>query len=168
MIDIRSEPGQGTSMRVFLQQAQGPAVALSSLSASRASVGGSETLLLVEDEPELRHVTARQLEILGYQVLEAQDGQTGLDRLLQTRVDLVVTDMVMPRLGGIDLFRRARAQHPGLRFIFCSGYSDRSLDLDETLESDTAVGFLAKPFALDELSAKVREILDCVPPGQGR
>lgn len=120
---------------------------------------GTETVLLVEDEALVRELAKRLLLQQGYQVLEARNG-TEADELLQHAgtVNLVLTDVVMPGLGGRDLVNRLRLRQPSLRAVFMSGYSDSSIfDPDEMGENDT---FVHKPFSPQDLLITVRAMLD--------
>jgi len=126
---------------------------------------GTETLLLVEDEPALRQLAACVLRDQGYLVLEAVDGQEALEMLqgpLDPVPDLLVTDLAMPRLDGCALTALARGLFPGMRILCVTGDAEN----DRTTEDPpaTATMFLHKPFTIEELTAKVRETLDG-PPG---
>jgi two-component system, cell cycle sensor histidine kinase and response regulator CckA len=121
---------------------------------------GSETILLVEDEPALRKLTAAMLEREGYLVLEASDGADALQLLGEHdgRVDLVLSDIIMPRMGGPELARHAASRWSGLPFVFMSGYIDESLGQSRSLGAETA--FLPKPFTKEHLARKMREVLE--------
>src|SRR5262249_23571508 len=153
---VESAPGAGARFDVFLPQ----------VDAAPADDGdvdpvtlrrGTETLLLVEDEPPVRAVALRALRQLGYHVLEAGDGDEALARARSYAgpIHLLVTDVVMPRMGGIELAQRLRVQRPKTRVLHVSGYVDPSL-----LEGATpGSAFLQKPFLPDTLARKVREVL---------
>ena len=134
------------------------------------------TVLVIEDEDAIRELTRRVLEREGYEVLVAPDGEAALElsRGREGQIDLLVTDLVMPRMCGTEAVERLAAYHPNLRVLFVSGYMERSLallsgfeytslDPDRALSSalHAEAGFLAKPFAPRELARKVRELLDC-------
>jgi CheY-like chemotaxis protein len=113
---------------------------------------------VVEDEAEVRHVLVEALGSLGYGVLESADGVEALEVLRARTVDLVITDVVMPRLGGGELWQAARSLAPGVAFLFSSGYSEGVL-----LDGVAGVGpvnFIAKPYGIDELDRAVRRLLD--------
>jgi signal transduction histidine kinase/ActR/RegA family two-component response regulator len=167
-IVVESEPGSGSTFRVCL-----PFVAAAiddeiTATVVREMAGGNETLLLVEDEPSVRRSASRALRQLGYRVIEARDGVEGLAAASEAAdtIALVITDVVMPQLGGKELAARLTAQHPGMRVLFLSGYTD-----DATLRAEisaAAVDFIAKPFTPTALAQKVREVLDraATRPGQ--
>jgi len=157
-IQVASTPGQGTEMRVLLPAADGvPDPAGEDVSS--APEGGGETVLLVEDEMAVRRVIRRVLEDAGYRVLEAGDGEQGeaLAARFGRAIDLLVTDVVMPRAGGGELARRIWQQLPGLPVVFVSGYA-REERVAEVLEAGE---FLQKPFTRPELLAMVRRALEC-------
>ena len=129
-------------------------------SARSELVGGSETVLLAEDEEQVRKITTLLLETLGYRVLEAESGQEAL-RLFEAsreKIDLLMTDVVMPDLSGREVAEALRARNPGLKVLFQSGYVDDTVVRWGILHAE--VDFLKKPFTLDVLAKKVREMLD--------
>ena len=120
---------------------------------------GSETLLLVEDEPSLRSVVASSLRDHGYRVLEAPNGEEAL-RLVdnsETPIDLLLTDMVMPLMSGRELVDRLEVEHPGVRIVYMSGYRDAMKN--ERLQEASAE-FIQKPFTAEELQRRLRAALD--------
>lgn len=153
-------PGDGSETSIFLPLA---AVSLEdSIPAPDASPahGGTETILLVEDEAAVRAVLGRSLRQWGYQVLEAVDGEDALDVVAAYRapIHLVVSDVIMPRLNGAELFERLRAWYPNLRFLLISGYTRGAVAAEHLGGPSTT--FLAKPFALPQLASAVRALLD--------
>lgn len=114
-----------------------------------------ETILLVEDEPPVRQLFATALMRAGYRVLEARNGQEALDLFDEqpSEVQLLLTDMRMPLMGGAELARHLRAKSPALKLLCISGYPGSDHD-------NLGADFLAKPFSRDDLLAKVREVLD--------
>jgi two-component system, cell cycle sensor histidine kinase and response regulator CckA len=116
---------------------------------------GSETILLVEDEPAVRQLFAQALMRAGYRVYEARNGQEAMKVFDQhgEKIDLLLTDLRMPYMGGAELAQQLRARRKTLKLICVSGYPGGT-------EDDTAADFLAKPFSRDDLLAKVREVLD--------
>ena len=155
MIDVDSVKGAGTTFTVWL-----PAVTAASAAAvveERAEqVGGSETLLVVEDQEDLRNLVVRYLVSLGYEVLEARDGGEGLRRLEQygDAIALVFTDLVMPTLNGREMYERGRGFAPQAAFVFSSGYHDAAVR--EGLVDRPGVSFVAKPFQIESLAATIR------------
>lgn len=128
--------------------------------AAARSRPASETVLVAEDAPELRRMAVRILETLGYRVLEAKDGAEALAVLLAAEppVDLVLADIAMPRLGGIELCERARAHDPRVAFLFCSGYGED--DIGSSISRLPHASVILKPYRIDVLASKIRELLD--------
>lgn len=127
---------------------------------SEEPTGALETILLVEDEATVRLVLERSLSRKGYRVVEAANGREALDLLSAGEsVDLMITDVVMPDIGGFELAGRVARQHPAVKVMFMSGYtqSDGGIDGQRLLEPGTH--FLRKPFSTELLAQKVREIL---------
>jgi CheY-like chemotaxis protein len=121
---------------------------------------GTETILLVEDEPGVRQLVREMLHRLGYTILEAGGGSEALRIFEQHRggIDLLLTDVIMPQMSGRDLAARLRTLQPALKVLYMSGYTDDMLAHHGVLEPN--VYLLPKPFAPDELGAKLREVLD--------
>jgi len=157
-IEISSELGRGSEFRVYLPEEPDPPD--HRVLGSSAGRGAGETVLVVDDEPVLRSVTARMLASLGYRTLEAVDGFEALDMIeaREGRVDLVFSDVVMPRMGGIELAHRLRLDWPAIRVVLTSGYTQVSFEADE--ESMPADAVLPKPFNSASLARVVREVLD--------
>jgi two-component system cell cycle sensor histidine kinase/response regulator CckA len=159
-IAVESAPGQGSTFTIFLPRHTGPALAAPPRPDRRSLPRGTETLLLVEDEAAVRSSARRLLERHGYTVIEARHGVDAL-RIVeegQRRVDLVITDLVMPEMGGRELVERLRARHPAMKVLFMSGYSERAVTQDGTMPPGT--GFVEKPFTVEQLTRRTREILD--------
>ena len=117
------------------------------------------TILLVEDEAGVRAVVRETLTDQGYVILEALDGSEALQiaREHSGAIDLLITDMIMPRMGGLELAGKLDAARPGVKVLFMSGYADRAAVGDGTLQPET--NYLQKPFALETLTHRVRQIL---------
>jgi two-component system cell cycle sensor histidine kinase/response regulator CckA len=160
-ITIDSAPGMGTTFNIYLPVVADEPWAKPAPSAPAKPVGGSETILLVEDEELMRAITARLLENLGYRVLEASGGKEAL-RLAEAggleKIDLLMSDVVMPGMSGRDLADRLRDCRPGLKVLFQSGYTGEVILRHGVLR--TGVAFLQKPFRLDALAKKVRAVLE--------
>ena len=158
-VTIESQVGQGTSVSLFLPVAQAQATAAPVRASMEAQpmTAGSETILLVEDEPQLRRSVRRQLDGLGYQVLEADAGEAALDILRSNpEVDLLFTDLVMPGgMSGFDLVRHARALIPGLKVLLTTGYA---AETDETI-TNIREPILKKPYKKEKLTRALREAL---------
>jgi CheY-like chemotaxis protein len=157
-VKIASEPGHGTTVSVFLPRVEGPPDGLA-LPVEGGPPGGTERVLVVEDEPAVRAITCRILEERGYETIAAPNGRAALV-LVEAggpAPDLLLADVVMPEMGGPELARRLAARHPGLRVLFASGYPRGDLGPDAP---DEGVSFLAKPFTPDLLARAVRAALD--------
>jgi CheY-like chemotaxis protein len=159
-IRCRSELGRGTTFQIFLptvaealENGAGPAGGLAK------APKGSEVILVVEDEDAVRKLGRTILEASGYAVLDARNGREGLAlcEIHPGPIDLLVTDVVMPELGGRELAQGALKLRPGIKVIFLSGHTQDVL-LKEGVKKGTA--FLRKPFSPVELAQKVREVLD--------
>jgi len=157
-IDVSSEPGRGTSFRIFLPRVEAPTGTDPVPSAGPPKTRGSETILLVEDEDVVRRLARRALEAAGYDVLESGDGAGALQLLTATdrTVSLVLTDVVMPGLSGPEVAARAARLKPGIRILFMSGYTDVDMSGAHLLGS----GLLHKPFTAAALTERVRSELD--------
>jgi len=158
-VAIDSAPGRGTTVTVYLPSAGEPA-SPHQASGVAASPTGTETILVVEDEPGVRHLMHRTLEAAGYSVLKAQTVADALAFALDRdrRIDLLLSDVVMPDLSGPDVAQRVIRLHPEVRVLYVSGYTNQ-IPLDAGALSRRAA-FLPKPFTPQVLAAKVRECLD--------
>src|SRR6202790_5259118 len=156
---IDSRLGEGTSIRLYLPRYQG-GVAAPHRSAARASehAASGETVLVVEDEPIVRGVILEMLQDQGFRTLEAVDGPSGL-RLLRSRarIDLLVTDVGLPRLTGHELADQARETRPGLKILFMTGYAESAARSQGFLQP--GMEMITKPFELDNLSRKIRSMV---------
>jgi PAS domain S-box-containing protein len=160
---VYSEEGQGTTFKVYLPRANQQVNGRRSNGQSAALPRGTETILLVEDEPAVREIAARSLRGLDYVVLEAADGQAALDRSYEHNgeIQLLLTDIVMPGINGQTLANRLVEHRPGLKTLFMSGYTDSTVESHGVLEPD--MPFIQKPFSPGALVRKVREVLDESP-----
>jgi signal transduction histidine kinase/ligand-binding sensor domain-containing protein/CheY-like chemotaxis protein len=154
-----SELGKGTIFSVFLPRVDLPAEPTPRPQETSIQ-RGSETVLLVEDEPLVREIAKSALSDQGYQVLEAEHGEEALvvAREHDAEIAIVLTDVVMPKMGGRELVERLRHERPAVRVLYMSGYTAAGIDEQDVVEPGTA--FLRKPFALAEMLSKVREVLD--------
>jgi CheY-like chemotaxis protein len=158
-VAVESAPGQGATFTIHLPRYQGGGAAVASRPDRRSLPGGSETLLLVEDEAAVRASARRLLERHGYTVLEARHGADALRIVEQNgRIDLVLTDLVMPEMGGRELVERLRARQPELKVLYMSGYTEKAITVDGTMPPHT--GFVEKPFTVEQLMRRLRRILD--------
>jgi signal transduction histidine kinase len=160
-IEVFSKPGRGTSVEVFFPRATGAAPAGGGARGFEGPLQGSETVLLVEDQEPVRLVARDILQRHGYTVLEATHGGEAL-AILERRAEdiaLVVTDIVMPHMGGPEMIRRMAARNPRMKVLYMSGYSDETLDY-----TGLGAAFVEKPFSPEIFARKVRELLDAPPP----
>ena len=159
-IDVESRPGHGTTFGIHLPAFSPQAATVPNRPPAQEGLQGHETILLVEDEPEILNVARRVLERQGYRVLTAASPSVAA-RIAQERVepiDLLLTDVIMPEMNGRELARQLTALRPGLRCLFMSGYTADIIAHRGVL--DGSVQFLQKPFTWRELAAKVRSVLD--------
>jgi PAS domain S-box-containing protein len=159
-INVRSVVNEGTTFEVYLPFAAEPLQFVPEEEQKMAIPGGTETILLIEDEEMVRDIGLHTLRAHGYTVLEATNGVEALQKVQGKLdgIDLVVTDVVMPQMGGQEVAQQLRALAPGLKVLFVSGYADGGLGTE--LEGQPDYGFLQKPFTPVSLALKVREILD--------
>jgi CheY-like chemotaxis protein len=159
-IRVESEPGAGTTIRLYLPRARSQVAVAEEESPPAPAVGGTESILLVEDHELVRRQVEAQLTSLGYRVTVARDGVEALEILkMRGDFDLLFTDVVMPHgVSGLDLAREAAVLRPGLPVLFTSSYSDNVLAQQGRL--DPAVNLLCKPYGRDVLAAKLRHALD--------
>ncbi len=156
---VYSEEGHGTTFKIYLSSANN--IEMSGVSQkNQLSQRGSETILLVEDEAALRNLARRVLEMNGYSVIEANNGYDAIERCKQhnQQIDLVITDIIMPQMGGMELVDRLKTSCPGIKILFITGYTDNTLIHNGVIEHGLAL--LQKPFSPDSLARKVREVLD--------
>jgi signal transduction histidine kinase len=158
-VKIYSEEGSGTTLRLYLPRMVKTSQALpTELVTSLVLATGSETVLVVEDNEKLRHMLLKQLRDLGYEVLEADNGQAALEALRKNpKVDLLLTDIVMPGMNGQELAQEAAKLYPGLRVLFTSGFPEAALGQSGTISEGDLL--LSKPYRKQELAQKVRQAL---------
>jgi response regulator RpfG family c-di-GMP phosphodiesterase len=158
---VYSDPGHGTTFKIYFPTIEGELDTLNGKNETDSSPRGSETVLLVEDEPSVRDLANRLLKQQGYRVLEAANGEEALRLAQETageRIHLLLTDVVLPQMSGKELADQLKTFRPDLKLLYTSGYTDFAVVHHGVLNSGTH--FLQKPFSLKTLSQKVREALD--------
>jgi two-component system, cell cycle sensor histidine kinase and response regulator CckA len=158
-IDVESVIGQGTTFTVLFPVVDEPAANLFTPANPAKLLSGHETILVVEDEPDVRDLISSTLAEQGYVVKQADNGETGLHlaetQLAESNLQLVITDIVMPRLGGKELVQRLYVQYPDLKVLFISGYANNF-----EFQTIPGMAYLQKPFSPEVLLRQVRELLD--------
>lgn len=160
-IDVQSESGKGTTFEVYFPRVSPLPGSATRLVEAKSTPRGTETLLVVEDDPGVRRLVSVVLQAQGYEVLMAADGEEGLRialGLMGARIRLVMSDVVMPTMGGQALAGRLAKLRPDLKFLFTSGYTDDSIALNGLVHPGTA--FLPKPYTIAALARKIRDLLD--------
>jgi CheY-like chemotaxis protein len=170
-IALESEPGVGTTFRIYLPAVEPAALREATALTGQPDGSGAETILLVEDEEPVRVLAKRILQEKGYLVIAANDGEEALDlsQRHEGPIHLLLTDVVMPRMGGKRLVTQLGPRRPDMQVLYMSGYTD-----DTTLGEDLSgrpIELLQKPFVPHQLTLRVREVLDTVhaleaPPGR--
>jgi PAS domain S-box-containing protein len=158
-ISVTSAPGRGTTFEIYLPAVREALDANVASRATKAARGGTETLLLAEDDEAVRRLVSDVLQKSGYTVLQARDGEEALTiaRSVGTDIHLLITDVVMPGLTGVGLAQQLATIRPGMRVLYSSGYSDL---ITKPAGLDNTVPLLAKPYLPTELLRKVRDVLD--------
>jgi CheY-like chemotaxis protein len=159
-IEVDSAPGMGSSFRIWLPRAEAQAELPPIAPSAAAPRRGDETILLVEDETVVRHLVAEILESSGYTVMQAGDGPSALELLRRHsgKLDLLVTDVVMPGMSGPEVAQAVTSMRPGTEVLYTSGYTDSAIGHHGVLEP--GIAFLQKPFSADDLTRKIRALLD--------
>jgi signal transduction histidine kinase len=158
---VESEEGKGTTVEIYLPRVPAPPPPSYKKRGDKKPRGGTETILVLEDDISVRHISVRVLRRLGYDVIEAASGNDARRLLSENggrKVDLLLTDLVMPQTSGRRFADALRAAHPNIKVLFISGYLEESLQPSERCQPD--MFFLPKPFDSEQLAAKVREALD--------
>jgi two-component system, cell cycle sensor histidine kinase and response regulator CckA len=159
-IQVASRPGEGSTFTVFLPRAEATAGGAGTPAATEPPVpGGSETVLVVEDEDAVRHLVCRALRAKGYRVVEAPHAESALvlASAMAEPIHLLVSDLVMPGISGLLLAERLASSRPAMRVLFITGYAPEAVDRNGELAAAGAL--LEKPFTADQLARKVREVL---------
>ncbi len=159
-IIVDSEVGTGTSFRIYLPRVKESVKPTTEISLSAQLLRGTEIILLVEDEPNVRKLTREILESYGYQIIEAVDGEDALriSEQINHKFDLLLTDIVMPKIGGYELAEKLLEAGAEMRVLFTSGYTENSKIKDDLINSNK--NFIDKPFSPESIVCKVRTTLD--------
>ncbi|MCF8075340.1 MAG: PAS domain S-box protein [Desulfotignum sp.] len=159
-INVYNEPGQGSMFKIYLPRLVVDEDLDKAMPEKKAVVGGTETILLVEDEPSILRMTRMMLEKKGYTVLSAATPGEAMEKAKNNSgtIDLLMTDVVMPEMNGRDLAGKITVLHPGTRLLFMSGYTANVIAHHGVL--DAGVAFIQKPFSMADLMSKVRDVLN--------
>jgi CheY-like chemotaxis protein len=159
-ISVYSEKNHGSTFKIFLPRAAMSGAAARGADAPLEAVRGKETILVVEDEEMVRTLACRMLSSLGYRVLSAETAERciALAEAHQDRIDLLLTDVIMPKMNGRELYHVLRRGRPDLKVLFMSGYPSNVIGHHGVL--DEGMQFIHKPFTLHTLPAKIRQVLD--------
>jgi two-component system cell cycle sensor histidine kinase/response regulator CckA len=161
-IDVNSAPGKGTTCAIYLPRYAGEAEQAREAGAAKPAMGCHETILLVEDEPAILQMATRVLETKGYKVLAASTPSAAI-RIAKEHsgeISLLLTDVVMPEMSGQELAKYLLSLYPQLKRLFMSGYTADVISGQGVL--DEGVHFIQKPFSMQDLAVKVREVLEAV------
>ncbi len=158
-INLYSEPGRGTRFNIYLPVTGDPLKA--DESRESLDIKGNETILIIDDEANIRSLCRDMLEPLGYTVIVAGDGNKGIEifRQMKDRVSVVILDMIMPKMGEGEVFQVLRTIRPDVKVILCSGYSQNGFAGIDKLISEGATGFIQKPFTRQTLGQAIRKAI---------
>jgi CheY-like chemotaxis protein len=161
-INVCSQPHIGTTFRIYFSPAKNAVHRKLETAPTGPDAYGNEVILLVEDEPEVLHMTQLMLERMGYHTLGATSPKEALQmaRMYKGRIELLITDVVMPEMNGPDLLRGLLPLYPELKHLLMSGYTANVIANHGIL--DAGINFIQKPFSKNELAVKVREVLSGV------
>ncbi|MCB9419487.1 MAG: PAS domain S-box protein [Ardenticatenaceae bacterium] len=157
---VYSEPGQGTTFKIYLPRAEETAILTTITGSERPATHGTETIMIVEDEPMVRKLARETLEAYGYTIIEADSPGDGLliASSYEGVIDLLLTDVIMPNMNGRELYENIALIRPDIKVLYMSGYTDNVIVHHGVLDPD--VNFLQKPFTVRGLAQKIRSVLD--------
>lgn len=156
---IETAPGEGTTVKLYLRRHDGPVAAEPPAAPSAPRTGAGERVMVVEDDPAVRMILAEVLETLGYDMIQAEDGQEAARRLADgVEIDLLITDVGLPGLNGRQVADLARERLPHLKVLFVTGYAEQAAVRSGFLEP--GMDMILKPFAVEEISAKLRAMIE--------
>jgi CheY-like chemotaxis protein len=161
-IDVESGPGQGTIFQILWPATQDKPVTDKDVESKVTFVPRNETILCVEDDYNVRELMCGALKSLGYTIIEAENGRVALEKVrkdfLWDKIDLVISDIIMPEMSGEDLAAELRETKPEMKILLCSGFTDSRISLHDTYK-EKGYHFLAKPYSLNKLEKTIRMIL---------
>ncbi len=160
-INVYSERGYGTTFKIYWPIADGSFISEEKSEYDESQMKGSETILLVEDEEEVRGFASTALQSLGYTIYESENGKKALEFVKnksELKIDLLITDMIMPEMNGKELSNELKKLRPETKIIFTSGYTDNHIVHSGNLDKD--INFIQKPFSENTLARKIRTVLD--------
>ena len=163
-VRVQTAPGQGTTFEIYLPRVEPPVDHAQPCEVETAVANRQATILLVEDDALVRRLLSRALVAGGHHLLEASDGEEGMlaARTFSNPIDLLITDVIMPRMNGLELHQKLKQRCPALRTIFISGHTGGIISPDQIVEGQTV--FLAKPFTPAQLLAKIGQLLQDATP----
>ncbi|OQX86624.1 MAG: hypothetical protein B6D55_05580, partial [Candidatus Omnitrophica bacterium 4484_70.2] len=160
-IDVYSEEGRGTTIRIYIPKAQSNSIQYDQVQRLATIETGSESILVVEDDNTLRKMIKLMLKKLGYTIFEASSGIEALEMIEKGKskgIDLLLTDVIMPKLNGSELAEKVKRINPGIKILFTSGYTNNAIEHHGILNNSRF--FISKPFSLRDLADKVHEVLE--------
>ncbi|MBN1595049.1 PAS domain S-box protein [candidate division FCPU426 bacterium] len=160
-ISVCSEPKLGSIFKIYLPRAENKNEKPPEDAMPDIKLTGRETVLVVEDEKQVRNLMSQILNKYGYKVYTAANAEEAVELVKQERqpLDLLITDVIMPRINGKELFQQLTVRHPGLKVLFVSGYAKKIIE--NRINIEPGLNFLQKPFSVEELARKTRILLDC-------
>lgn len=159
-IFVYSEPGKGTTFKVYWQASQETATISGKRDSESLNLSGKESLLIVEDDDDVRKLASSALSEFGYEVSSAEDGNKALEFVNENnqQIDLLITDLIMPGMNGKELSEKIKSLKPDIKILFVSGYTEEHIAQSGKLDKN--INFLSKPYTMVSLAQKVREVLD--------
>jgi len=159
-IDVYSEPGKGTTFKIYWPATDGNASDQQRTKVNSLPLRGNETALIVEDDKAVKEFACRVLNEYGYNTICASNGEQALNLLKETteKIDLVITDLIMPKMSGKELAEKLISLSPNIKILFASGYTDNHIVHSGVLEE--GINFIQKPYSAKALVGKVRQVLD--------
>ena len=157
-VNVCSEPGKGSTFRIYLPRHEGETGREDAAQSSGIARGGSENILVVEDEISILRLAETMIKKLGYSVLSAGTPGEAMERARENAVDLLITDVVMPEMSGRELADRLREHHPSMKILYMSGYTADVIARQGVL--DEGLAFIQKPFSFRKLADRIREVID--------